>query len=782
MYQVIARKYRPQTFRDVVNQEHVKTTLENAIAQKRIAQGYIFSGQRGTGKTTVARILARCLNCINGPTATPCGECASCREISTGGTVDVIEIDAASNRGINEMRELRENVRYRPARDRYKVFIIDEAHQITNEAFNALLKTLEEPPEWVVFVLCTTESHKIPATIASRCQHFSFRSVDFEALIQRMAWICEQEGIQADNEALAVLAAAGEGSVRDSLSALDQAIACCGTKLDATEVRALLGAFSLESLEQVSQALLESDSRRMLEVLSGAHQDSTVADIAQPADGSYLTLNGDPDDECDLVHHLSASGVADPTFGVGGWVNTTTDMFGPGVRSGIADRIVVQPDGSILLAGTINNGAPTYNDLWVARYTPSGVIDMGFGVNGQAATDLGGADDCAAAAMGPDGKLVVAGYATAASAAMTSASGADNAPLPFGLSHDGEGLVRLLCGRSPLLRGPHTYALTKIVVKRGHVPAKFLCRVNPVSRQCPHARGDDHHQGLQGQEGQPGHPRGAQERKPRSRVRVAQEDDAGQRRVRLEGLRRRPTASHAVGGGLEQTGGDVASRGRHSKRTGGIQVHRCGSSTTSTTGATSSARGGGRLAAARRRSCLRPPQTDRVGRTVERPLPFCRRVCRGFRRAFVQPGRRPGRPASPTGTTSQRPTVFLCAGDGRGVACTRTRLSGGLTTPPPATRYPLFVERPPSPLRIEDSACSLTIPRPTILRCGPHCCWPPASAAAWRRSPTTCRSASSPVSGVPIIERLVRTLDDSRVRAPRRRRGPPGRHHPRLPR
>jgi DNA polymerase-3 subunit gamma/tau len=267
MYQVIARKYRPQTFHDVVNQEHVKTTLENAISQKRIAHGYIFSGQRGTGKTTIARILARCLNCIQGPTATPCGECASCREISTGGTVDVIEIDAASNRGINEMRELRENVRYQPVRDRYKIFIIDEAHQITNEAFNALLKTIEEPPEWVVFVLCTTEAHKIPATIASRCQHFSFRSVDFEDLIARMAWICECEGIQADSEVLAVLAAAGEGSVRDSLSALDQAIACCGAKLDAAEVRALLGAFSLESLEQVSQALLDSDSRRMLEVV-----------------------------------------------------------------------------------------------------------------------------------------------------------------------------------------------------------------------------------------------------------------------------------------------------------------------------------------------------------------------------------------------------------------------------------------------------------------------------------------------------------------------------------
>jgi DNA polymerase-3 subunit gamma/tau len=267
MYQVIARKYRPQTFQEVVDQEHVRATLENAITQGRIAHGYIFSGQRGTGKTTIARILARCLNCVKGPTTAPCGECASCREISGGGAVDVIEIDAASNRGINEMRELRENVRYQPARDRYKVFIVDEAHQITSEAFNALLKTIEEPPEWVVFVLCTTEAHKIPATIASRCQHFSFRSVDFDALVARMAWICGQEGIQAGPEALAVLAQAGEGSVRDSLSALDQAIACCGTHIEAAAVRGLLGAFSLDSLETVSQALASGDSRRMLEVV-----------------------------------------------------------------------------------------------------------------------------------------------------------------------------------------------------------------------------------------------------------------------------------------------------------------------------------------------------------------------------------------------------------------------------------------------------------------------------------------------------------------------------------
>ena len=267
MYQVIARKYRPQSFAELIGQEHVRTTLENAIAQHRIAHGYIFSGQRGTGKTTVARILARCLNCIEGPTATPCGKCASCLEIASGSSVDMIEIDAASNRGINEMRELRESVRYRPARDRYKVFIIDEAHQITSEAFNALLKTLEEPPEWVTFMLCTTESHKIPTTIASRCQQFSFRSVDFAEIIGRMQWICEQEGIEADPETLAVLAQAGEGSVRDSLSALDQAIACCGVKLSAAETRGLLGMFSLDSLDQVAQALLATDSRRMLDIV-----------------------------------------------------------------------------------------------------------------------------------------------------------------------------------------------------------------------------------------------------------------------------------------------------------------------------------------------------------------------------------------------------------------------------------------------------------------------------------------------------------------------------------
>ncbi len=267
MYQVIARKYRPQTFSELIGQEHVQKTLANAIESRRIAHGYIFSGQRGTGKTTVARILARCLNCINGPTAIPCGTCASCIEIGAGNSPDVIEIDAASNRGINEMREIRENVRYRPARDRYKVFIIDEAHQITKEAFNALLKTLEEPPEWVVFILCTTEAYEIPNTIASRCQHFTFRSVDFSELIARMRFIVEQEGIDASDEVLSVIAQAGEGSVRDSLSALDQAIACCGRTLNVEDIRALLGVFGVDSLKAVADAVEQQSGARMLEIV-----------------------------------------------------------------------------------------------------------------------------------------------------------------------------------------------------------------------------------------------------------------------------------------------------------------------------------------------------------------------------------------------------------------------------------------------------------------------------------------------------------------------------------
>jgi len=221
-YQVLARKYRPQKFSEVIGQEHVTRTLKNAIEQSRIAHGYIFSGHRGIGKTTVARILAMALNCRSSehPVPEPCGVCDSCVEIRAGNSVDVIEIDAATNRGIDEIRELREAARYRPARDRFKIYILDEAHQITDAAFNALLKTLEEPPGHVVFMMATTQPEDIPQTIRSRCQHFSFRAVKFDQIIEQLKDLCERENIAAEEGALALLAEAGDGSMRDALSLL----------------------------------------------------------------------------------------------------------------------------------------------------------------------------------------------------------------------------------------------------------------------------------------------------------------------------------------------------------------------------------------------------------------------------------------------------------------------------------------------------------------------------------------------------------------------------------
>ena len=266
MYTVIARKYRPQTFAEVVDQEHIKQTLRNAIAQNRIAHGYIFSGQRGTGKTTVARLLAKALNCAKGPAPEPCGECASCLEIAAGNSVDVIEIDAASNRGIDEIRALRENVRYAPARDRYKIYIVDEAHQITRDAWNALLKTLEEPPSNVLFVFCTTAAHAIPPTIVSRCQSFRFHNLGFAETMTELQRICRSEGIQASEEVLAVLTSSAEGSLRDALSALDQAIACCGRELDGKAVRELLGVVEAGVLDEAVGAVREASSERMLEL------------------------------------------------------------------------------------------------------------------------------------------------------------------------------------------------------------------------------------------------------------------------------------------------------------------------------------------------------------------------------------------------------------------------------------------------------------------------------------------------------------------------------------
>ena len=265
-YTVLARKYRPQKFSEVIGQEHVTRTLQNAIEQGRSAHGYIFSGHRGIGKTTVARILAMALNCRSKdrPVPEPCGVCESCTEIRAGNAVDVIEIDAATNRGIDEIRELREAARYRPARDRFKIYILDEAHQITDAAFNALLKTLEEPPDHIVFMLATTQPEDIPQTIRSRCQHFSFRAVKFDAIVAQLRDLVTREKIEADDDALALLAEAGDGSMRDALSILDQAIASASGNVTADSVRNLVGAAPAHILEQVMQAVSEGRSEEIL--------------------------------------------------------------------------------------------------------------------------------------------------------------------------------------------------------------------------------------------------------------------------------------------------------------------------------------------------------------------------------------------------------------------------------------------------------------------------------------------------------------------------------------
>src|SRR5436305_14872124 len=268
-YQRLARKYRPQRFSEVIGQDHVTRTLKNAIDLQRIAHGYIFSGHRGIGKTTIARILAMSLNCRagDGPAPEPCGECDSCREVRAGNAVDVIEIDAATNRGIDEIRELREAARYRPARDRYKIYILDEAHQITDAAFNALLKTLEEPPGHIIFMMATTQPEDIPQTIRSRCQHFSFHAVKFDEIVGQLRGIAAKENIQADDEALAVLAEAGDGSMRDALSIMDQAIACCGATLSGELVRGLVGNVGSEVLEELMGTVARSSSEEALRLL-----------------------------------------------------------------------------------------------------------------------------------------------------------------------------------------------------------------------------------------------------------------------------------------------------------------------------------------------------------------------------------------------------------------------------------------------------------------------------------------------------------------------------------
>jgi DNA polymerase-3 subunit gamma/tau len=263
-YQVIARKWRPQTFKDLSGQQHVTETLANAIKNDRVAHAYIFSGARGVGKTTAARILAKALNCVHGPTAEPCGECDSCREIAAGTSLDVIEIDAASNRGIDQIRELREMVRYAPAASRSKVVILDEAHMLTGEASNALLKTLEEPPDRVIFVMATTQPEDLVDTIRSRSQHFHFRALTFGEITERLQEIAQKENLKIDAGALAVIARMAEGSMRDALSLLEQARAYCGETIENNEVRELLGVVADDALAELVAAIAEGSADRAL--------------------------------------------------------------------------------------------------------------------------------------------------------------------------------------------------------------------------------------------------------------------------------------------------------------------------------------------------------------------------------------------------------------------------------------------------------------------------------------------------------------------------------------
>jgi len=261
-YQVIARKWRPQTFKDLVGQEHVTGTLANAIKHDRVAHAYIFSGARGVGKTTAARILAKALNCVKGPTAEPCGVCDSCKEIAAGTSLDVIEIDAASNRGIDQIRELREMVRYAPAAARSKVVILDEAHMLTGEASNALLKTLEEPPDRVIFVMATTEPENLEDTIRSRSQHFHFRALTFNEIAERIKYIAKAEGLTIADGAVAVIARMADGSMRDSLSLLEQARAYCGDDIPDKEVRELLGVVPEDALNELVGAIAAGSADR----------------------------------------------------------------------------------------------------------------------------------------------------------------------------------------------------------------------------------------------------------------------------------------------------------------------------------------------------------------------------------------------------------------------------------------------------------------------------------------------------------------------------------------
>ncbi|MHB1425132.1 MAG: DNA polymerase III subunit gamma/tau [Gemmataceae bacterium] len=269
-YTVLARRYRPQTFLDIIGQEPVARALANALKSNRVAHAYLFTGARGVGKTSTARILAKALNCEHGPTATPCGQCDICKNIAAGEEVDVLEIDGASNRRIDEIRDIRNNVQYRPSRARYKIYIIDEVHMLTKEAFNALLKTLEEPPPHVKFIFATTEVEKVPITILSRCQRFDFAGIAVPRIVEHLRGIVQREGMQADEEALELVARRAGGSMRDAQSLLDQLLAFGGERLTTDQVHALLGTAGDERIVALAEAVLAHEVKQALDLLDEA--------------------------------------------------------------------------------------------------------------------------------------------------------------------------------------------------------------------------------------------------------------------------------------------------------------------------------------------------------------------------------------------------------------------------------------------------------------------------------------------------------------------------------
>lgn len=266
-YLVLARKYRPQTFEQVIKQDHVTRTLTNAISAGRVAHAILFSGPRGTGKTTVARILAKAMNCKNGPVPVPCNECRSCREITAGSAVDVFEIDGASNNSVDQIRELRENVKYMPAHSLYKIYIIDEVHMLSIAAFNALLKTLEEPPPHVMFIFATTEPRKIPITILSRCQRHDFRRIDVESISKQMGMLCTKEGVEIATDSLAIIAREAGGSMRDGLSLLDHVISCTQGAITHKQILDILGVIDREVIFNLSAAVLGGQLPKVLDIL-----------------------------------------------------------------------------------------------------------------------------------------------------------------------------------------------------------------------------------------------------------------------------------------------------------------------------------------------------------------------------------------------------------------------------------------------------------------------------------------------------------------------------------